>query len=190
MKIITDTGMRIFPIYQTIGNNKDYFTVNQSKIDALNRGDKLTRLATDFMGKTGVGLGLMMDLVDKERHGEAITMGMFVMEIIDALTGEVLDAVFKSIFLSDLTEGQDTVLSSLYTIITEVPDYYSAVKESTDSYITEYAVKPGGGDSGSDGQRFFTIYVGDALMQVKLIKDEKHIGDYYVYMRNFIPRCV
>ena len=40
------------------------------------------------------------------------------------------------------------------------------------------------------GQKSFKIYAGDSLVQVSVTKGGKHLGDYYVYLRDYIPRCV
>ena len=68
--------------------------------------------------------------------------------------------------------------------------YHDIVTDSTPYYITPYNYRPGDSGSGDDGQKSFKIYAGDSLVQVSVTKGGKHLGDYYVYLRDYIPRCV
>ena len=149
----------------------------------------LQSLRQVFFGTVGSVLSYLMKYADMERNGEDVTLKQLIYNAVDIFVPGT-DVLLKNLYFPTLSEKEDILFSTLYTVLSNDTLYHDIVTDSTPYYITPYNYRPGDSGSGDDGQKSFKIYAGDSLVQVSVTKGGKHLGDYYVYLRDYIPRCV
>lgn len=190
-----DEGRFVFPFPTQVPEEKYTLTVENyekytpERIKQLNSGDKLAEFAMNFFGTVGSVLSYLMKYADMERNGEDITLKTLIYNAVDTFAPGT-DVLLKNLYFPNLSEKEDILFSTLYTVLSNDTLYHEIVTDSTPYYITSYNYRPGDSGSGDDGQKYFKIYAGDSLVQVSVKKGEKQLGDYYVYLRDYIPRCV
>ena len=190
-----DKGRFIFPFPTQSPEEKytlkveHYEKYTAERIKALNGGGKLAEFASSFFGTVGSVLSYLMKYADMERNGEDVTLKQLIYNAVDTFVPGT-DVLLKNLYFPTLSEKEDILFSTLYTVLSNDTLYHDIVTDSTPYYITPYNYRPGDSGSGDDGQKSFKIYAGDSLVQVSVTKGGKHLGDYYVYLRDYIPRCV
>ncbi len=190
-----DKGRFIFPFPTQSPEEKytlkveHYEKYTAERIKALNGGGKLAEFASSFFGTVGSVLSYLMKYADMERNGEDVTLKQLIYNAVDTFVPGT-DVLLKNLYFPTLSEKEDILFSTLYTVLSNDTLYHDIVTDSTPYYITPYNYRPGDSCSGDDGQKSFKIYAGDSLVQVSVTKGGKHLGDYYVYLRDYIPRCV
>lgn len=190
-----DKGRFIFPFPTQSPEEKytlkveHYEKYTAERIKALNGGGKLAEFASSFFGTVGSVLSYLMKYADMERNGEDVTLKQLIYNAVDIFVPGT-DVLLKNLYFLTLSEKEDILFSTLYTVLSNDTLYHDIVTDSTPYYITPYNYRPGDSGSGDDGQKSFKIYAGDSLVQVSVTKGGKHLGDYYVYLRDYIPRCV
>lgn len=190
-----DKGRFIFPFPTQSPEEKytlkveHYEKYTAERIKALNGGGKLAEFASSFFGTVGSVLSYLMKYADMERNGEDVTLKQLIYNAVDIFVPGT-DVLLKNLYFPTLSEKEDILFSTLYTVLSNDTLYHDIVTDSTPYYITPYNYRPGDSGSGDDGQKSFKIYAGDSLVQVSVTKGGKHLGDYYVYLRDYIPRCV
>ena len=190
-----DKGRFIFPFPTQSPEEKytlkveHYEKYTAERIKVLNGGGKLAEFASSFFGTVGSVLSYLMKYADMERNGEDVTLKQLIYNAVDIFVPGT-DVLLKNLYFPTLSEKEDILFSTLYTVLSNDTLYHDIVTDSTPYYITPYNYRPGDSGSGDDGQKSFKIYAGDSLVQVSVTKGGKHLGDYYVYLRDYIPRCV
>ena len=168
----------------------DYEYYSQKRINELNNGNKLAKFVASFLGGAGQVLSLLMTLTEAELEGEDVRKA-FVRDVVDTTNEEAKSAVIETILLpANSSDIKATIFSTLYTLCVDGQSYYESLNEEKDHYITQYNYRPTGGTSGDDGQSKFVIYVGDSMVQLRYLVNGVYQGDYYVYLRNYVPKCV
>ena len=139
----SDKGRFIFPFPTQSPEEKytlkveHYEKYTAERIKALNGGGKLAEFASSFFGTVGSVLSYLMKYADMERNGEDVTLKQLIYNAVDIFVPGT-DVLLKNLYFPTLSEKEDILFSTLYTVLSNDTLYHDIVTDSTPYYTVSY----------------------------------------------------